>query len=144
MKYLLDTCVLSEAFKKKPNPQVIDWLGSVDEQSLYLCVLTLGEIEKGVEKNKDPARRRKLRNWLEFDLKDRFRHRILSVDLDVTLKWGAIQAEAELAGTPIPAIDGLIAVTGLVHNCTVVTRNIDDMRQSQAELFNPWDEPCFR
>ncbi|WP_448215754.1 PIN domain-containing protein [Endozoicomonas sp. 2B-B] len=85
MKYLLDTCVLSEVFKKKPNPQVIDWLGSVDEQSLYLCILTLGEIEKGVEKNKDPARQGKLRNWLEFDLKDRFRQRILSVDLNVAL-----------------------------------------------------------
>ena len=138
MKYLLDTCLLSEAFKKKPNQQVMDWLGSVDEQNLYLSVLTLGEIEKGINKNRDPVRQRKLRDWLENDLKDRFRHRVLPVDLKVALKWGAIQAESEKAGVPMPAIDGLIAVTGLVHGCTVVTRNTDDMRQSQAELLNPW------
>lgn len=139
MKYLLDTCLLSEAFKKKPSQQVMDWLGNVDEQRLYLSVLTLGEIEKGINKNKDPVRRKKLRHWLEFDLKDRFRHRILPLDLRVALKWGAIQGEAEKAGAPMPAIDGLIAVTGLVHGCTVVTRNIDDMQQSKAELFNPWE-----
>ena len=81
-------------------------------------------------------------HWLEQDLQERFRHRILPVDLKVALKWGAIQAKAEQAGASIPTIDGLIAATGLVYGCTVVTRNVDDMRQSQAELLNPWDEPC--
>lgn len=142
MKYLLDTCLISEAFKNKPNQHVLDWLGSRDEQNLYLSVLTLGEIEKGINKNKDPVRQKKLRHWLEQDLQERFRHRILPVDLKVALKWGAIQAKAEQAGASIPAIDGLIAATGLVYGCTVVTRNVDDMRQSQAELLNPWDEPC--
>ncbi|PJE80517.1 Toxin FitB [invertebrate metagenome] len=117
----------------------MDWLRREDEQNLYLSVLTLGEIEKGINKNKEPDQRRKLRNGLELDLKERFRHRILPVDLKVALKWGAIQAESEKVGSPIPAIDGLIAVTGLVHNCTVVTRNISDMQLSQAELFNLWD-----
>lgn len=143
MKYLLDTCLLSEAFKKKPNQHVMDWLASRDEQSLYLSVLTLGEIEKGISKSQDPVQQKKLRNWLELDLKDRFRYRILPVDLKVALKWGTIQAKAEQVGASIPAIDGLIAATGLLHNCIVVTRNIEDMRQSQVELFNPWDEPCF-
>ena len=139
MKYLLDTCLLSEAFKKKPDPKVMDWMASVNEQSLYLSVLTLGEIEKGINKSKDSARKQKLRYWLENDLKDRFKHRILPVDMIVALKWGAVQGESEKAGQPMPAIDGLIAVTGLVHDCVVVTRNTDDMHQSQAKLFNPWE-----
>ena len=139
MKYLLDTCLLSEAFKKKPDPKVMDWLASVNEQSLYLSVLSLGEIEKGINKSKDSVRKKKLRYWLENDLKDRFKHRILSVDINVAVQWGAKQGESEKIGQPMPTIDGLIAVTGLVHDCVVVTRNTDDMQLSHARLLNPWE-----
>ena len=138
MKYLLDTCVISEIIKPQADKNVISWMQNQDENSLYLSVLTFGEIEKGIEKSFDDARKRKLQLWVEEDLKKRFEGRIVPICLDVAVKWGAIQGLAESAGKRMPAIDGLIAVSGLVHNCIVVTRNIPDMQQSTAELLNPW------
>ncbi len=138
MKYLLDTCVISEAIKSQPDKNVISWIQSQNEDSLYLSVLTFGEIEKGIEKLPDGMRKRNLQLWVEDDLKTRFKGRIISIDLDVAVKWGAVQGNAELTGKAMPAIDGLIAVSGLAHHCIVVTRNIKDMQQSSAELLNPW------
>ena len=138
MKYLLDTCVISEIIKPQADENVIAWMQTQSEENLYLSVLTFGEIEKGIEKSHDEARKRKLQLWVEEDLKQRFEGRIVPIDLDVSVKWGALQGAAELRGKPMPAIDGLIAVSGLVHNCIVVTRNVADMQQSTAELFNPW------
>ncbi|WP_252178488.1 type II toxin-antitoxin system VapC family toxin [Endozoicomonas sp. 4G] len=140
MKYLLDTCVLSEAFKKNPDKHVLEWIDSREENRLYLSVLTLAEIEKGIIKCQEPVRQEKLRTWLESDLMERFKHRILPIDLGVAIAWGRIQAESEKKGTPMPVIDGLIAVTGLVNDCTVVTRNTGDMRMSQVQLYNPWED----
>jgi len=113
---------------------------NVNEDSLYLSVLTLGEIEKGIEKAKDLTRKRNLQLWVKEDLKKRFEGRIIPIDLSVAVKWGAIQGAIELIDRPMPAIDGLIAVSGLVNNCIVVTRNTSDMEQSSVELFNPWVE----
>ncbi len=138
MKYLLDTCVISEIIRPRADENVISWMQNQDEKSLYLSVLTFGEIEKGIEKSPDEARKRKLQLWLEEDLKERFEGRIIPINMDVAVKWGAIQGNAELSGKPMPAIDGLIAVSGLVHNCIVVTRNVSDMEQSAVELLNPW------
>ncbi len=140
MKYLLDTCVISEAIKPKPNKKVVAWLKKQDEESLYLSVLTFGEIEKGIEKSVNGRRRNKLRLWVEEDLKQRFEGRILPIDMQVASKWGEMQGKSEAVGKPLPSIDGLIAVTGLVNNCVVVTRNISDMQQSSVELHNPWGE----
>ena len=139
MRYLLDTCVISEIIRLKPNKNVISWLKKQDESSLFLSVLTFGEIEKGIEKAPDEVRKKKLRLWVEEDLKQRFEGRILPIDLQVSTQWGILQGKSEQAGKPMPAIDGLIAVSGLVNNCVVVTRNTSDMEQSTAELFNPWN-----
>ena len=138
MKYLLDTCVISELIRPRPNENVVSWLQNQDENSLYLSVLTFGEIEKGIEKATNVTRKKRLRLWVEEDLKKRFEGRILSIDLKTSIKWGERQALSEQLGKPMPAIDGLIAVSGAVHNCIVVTRNISDMEQSSAELLNPW------
>ena len=140
MKYLLDTCVVSELIKRIPNESVMSWLRSQDEANLYLSVLTFGEIQKGIEKAPDVIRKRKLKLWLEDDLKRRFEGRIIPIDLNVAAEWGKIQGIAEKSGHPMPTIDGLIAVSALVHHCTVVTRNISDMEYSSVELFNPWEE----
>ncbi len=140
MKYLLDTCVISEVIKSQPNRGVVTWLKKQDEESLYLSVLTFGEIEKGIEKSVDGRRKKKLRLWVEEDLKQRFKGRILPIDLQVASKWGEIQGKSEAAGKPLSSIDGLIAVTGLINNCVVVTRNVSDMQQSSVELHNPWSE----
>ncbi len=138
MKYLLDTCVISEIIKPKPNKKVIAWLQKQQEENLYLSVLTFGEIEKGIEKSSNEDRKKRLRLWVEEDLKQRFEGRILSIEMKVASEWGIVQGKSEIIGKPLPAIDGLIAVTGLVNNCIVVTRNISDMQQSSVELFNPW------
>lgn len=138
MKYLLDTCVISEIIRPKPNENVIAWMQSQSEDNLYLSVLTFAEIEKGIKKAPDLTRKRKLKLWLEEDLKKRFKGRIIPINLDISTKWGEIQAISELSGKPMPVIDGLIAVSGLVYNCIVVTRNTSDMEQSSVELLNPW------
>lgn len=140
MKYLLDTCVISEVIKPRPNKKVISWLKKQEETSLYLSVLTFGEIEKGIEKSVDGRRRNKLRLWVEEDLKQQFEGRVFPIDIQVATKWGEIQGKSEIVGKPLPSIDGLIAVTGLVNNCVVVTRNVSDMQQSSVELHNPWGE----
>ena len=124
--------------KPAPDKKVIAWLKQQNEGSLYLSVLTFGEIEKGIEKSANEKKKNKLRLWLEEDLKQRFADRILQIGLNVATKWGEMQAKSEIAGKPMPAIDGLIAITGLVNNCIVVTRNTSDMQQSQVTLYNPW------
>jgi predicted nucleic acid-binding protein len=138
MKFLIDTCVISEIIKPQPNEKVVAWMRENPEENMYLSVLTFGEIEKGIEKAADPAKKKTLQNWVENVLKDRFKHRIIEIDMAVVSRWGKEQGKAELAGKPMPAIDGLIAVSGLVYNCIVVTRNVSDMQQSGVELLNPW------
>ena len=139
MNYLLDTCVISEVIKREPNKNVISWLQAQDEANLFLSILTFGEIQKGIEKAPDQSRKKKLKLWVEEDLKKRFENKIIPVDLKVVTNWGSIQGLAELAGKTMPTIDGLIAASGLTYNCIVATRNTSDMEQSTAELFNPWE-----
>jgi toxin FitB len=140
LKYLLDTCVISEMLVPKPNQNVVDWVSAQDEECLFLSVLTLGEIQKGISKLSESKKKKTLGMWLQTDLLERFSGRIVPIDDRVALNWGAIQASAEQIGSIIPSIDGLIAVTGVTHNMTVVTRNVSDMEPSGALLFNPWLE----
>lgn len=139
MKYLLDTCVISELIKIKPNENVVNWVSKNNDQDLYLSTITFGEINKGIEKLSNFAKKTKLHNWVEHELKERFKNRILPINLDVAMIWGRIQGKAELVGKPMPAIDGLIATTGIVYDMVIVTRDVSDMQQSNAELFNPWE-----
>ena len=115
MKYLLDTCVISEAIKARPHRRVADWLKTCVESDVSISVLTLGEIQKGISKLTDEKRIRKLQHWLDRDIQDRFAGRILSIDSEVARTWGEIQGESERSGRPIPTIDGLLAATALAH-----------------------------
>jgi predicted nucleic acid-binding protein len=139
MKYLLDTCVIAELVKPKPNNNVVHWLKLQVENRLYISVLTLGEISKGIEKVKDEVRKKKLHLWVENDLKERFRGRILPINEQIAMIWGQIQGQAEKQGKRMPTIDGLIAATGLAYNIIVVSRNISDMQTSGVVLLNPWN-----
>jgi predicted nucleic acid-binding protein len=139
MKYLLDTCVISELTKIKPKKKVVSWINEHDEVNFYLSSLTFGELYKGISKLPDSKKRKKLFHWIEQDLKERFAGKILDIDLTVARIWGEIQGLSEAAGNPMPAIVGLIAATALAHDLTVVTRNISDMQQSGAALLNPWE-----
>lgn len=140
MKYLLDTCIISELVAKKPARQVVDWIDRTDEDQLYLSVLTIGEIRKGIEKLPPSSKKRTLEEWLDEHLRIRFADRIVSVDLDVVLKWGQLTGALENAGKPMAAIDSLIAATALSGNFTLVTRNGEDFKYSKVPVFNPWTE----
>ena len=136
--FLLDTNVISELVKAKPEPKVANWIDSVDENLLYLSVLTLGEIRKGIALLRDAPRRVALEAWLNSDLALRFAERILSIDRSVADRWGQLAADAAEARTPLPVIDGLLAATALHQNMTLVTRNTKDIVVTGVPVFNPW------
>jgi toxin FitB len=138
MNYLLDTCLISELAKSEPDEKVVDWVLSENETSFYVSVLTFGELNKGIEKLPESKKKEELRIWIEDELKNRFQNRIIGIDMHVSILWGKIQCVAQKKGKPMPAIDSLIAATGIAHALTVVTRNVTDMEQSGVKLLNPW------
>jgi len=138
VKYLLDTCVISELAKRSPNKKVISWATRNNEADFYLSTLTFGELHKGISKLPSSKRKTSLHLWVDEDLKERFKNRIIDINLKVAQVWGKIQGKSETKGRPMPAIDGLIAATGLVYDLVVVTRNISDMTESEVSLLNPW------
>ncbi len=138
MNYLLDTCVISELIKPKPSPKVVKWISDIDETCLYISVLTIGEIHKGIEKLPESKKKNNLHKWVNFDLKERFDNKILSIDINIATTWGKVQAQSELIGQTLPSIDGLIACTGIVHDLTIATRNTKEMKVSGVSLLNPW------
>lgn len=140
MKYLLDTCLISEVSKKEPNPNVLLWLDKQDESALYLSVLTIGELQKGISKLPDNARKAELQAWVNNELVGRFGRRILNIDVEVAGAWGILLGTAEKHGKKLPAMDSLIAATASVHALIVVTRNTRDMERCQAKVFNPWKD----
>ena len=140
MSFLLDTAVVSELVRKNPSATVLKWVDGQDEASLYLSVLTIGELEKGVARLSASARRSRLLSWVRRDLVERFGGRLLPIDTRTATRWGSITGESEKQGRPLPVIDCLIAATALVHGLTVATRNFGDFERCGATCFNPWDE----
>ena len=140
MSFLIDTCILSELVRPKPHRRVVDWVKAQDESRLYLSVITIGEIQKGVAKLPASARKEKLVTWLDEELLERFKGKILGIDLTVARQWGDIQAACELRGHKMPVVDALIAAIALVFDMTIITRNEQDMIASGAKIFNPWIE----
>jgi len=135
--FLLDTNVISELVRPSPEVKVTAWVAATDENLLYLSVLTLGEIRKGIAALTDASRRVRLEAWLDSHLVVRFAGRILSIDQAVADRWGRLCAKAE-PKSPLPVIDGLLAATALHHNLMLVTRNTKDVEATGVPLFNPW------
>lgn len=140
MNYLLDTCLLSELRKPEPDAGVVAWVSDVDEARLFVSVLSLGEIQKGVAKLEDGRRKNALQHWLDQDLLVRFEGRILPLDLDMALEWGFVSAATESRGKPAPVVDALLAVTAIVRNLTLVTRNDKDFSGFPVKVINPWNQ----
>lgn len=138
MKYLLDTNVISELMAKQPVAQVVTWIDSIDDTQSYLSVLTIGEIKKGIEKLPDSAHKERLQAWLSDDLIVRFSQRILTIDVNVMLKWGNLVARLEMQGRKLPAMDSLIAAVAIHGQLTLATRNVNDFRDTGVALINPW------
>ncbi len=140
MKYLIDTCIISEFTKEHPNRNVCEWFETIDEDSMYISVLTFGELRKGISKLSENSKKKTdLLKWIDA-LEKRFTGRILDIDMDTAENWGHIQAELEKKGQPMPIIDSLIACTGITHSLIVATRNIKDMERSGVDLINPFND----
>jgi toxin FitB len=140
MTFLLDTCAISELVARQPNPRVVQWVDSMDEDKLFLSAITIGEIKRGIERLADSRRKSVLREWLEDDLLLRFSDKILSVDTAVMLAWGELMADLEKRGRRMPAIDSLVAATCLQRSLDLVTRNESDFAHSGVRVINPWGE----
>jgi predicted nucleic acid-binding protein len=137
--FLLDTNCISELFRPNPEPRVLNWMEAADEAMLYLSVLTVGEIRKGLAGLDQGKRRTRLETWLEIDLRARFSGRIVPVDAPVADRWGWLAAEAKRKGKGLSIIDGLLAATALHHNLTVVSRNAGDFAHTPVPVLNPWE-----
>jgi len=138
MKYLLDTCTLSEFVKKAPNSYLISWLDDQDETHLYLSVITIGELYKGIHKLHDINKKKRLQSWIENSLLIRFADRILETDTDIVTIWGEILGKAEKKGETLPSVDALIAATAIFYNLIIVTRNTKDLDRCGATTLNPY------
>ncbi len=140
MRYLLDTCVISELVAREPDPGVVRWVDSVDEETLFLSSITIGEIKKGIEKLVASDRRKVLAEWLEDELLVRFKDKVLPIDTAVMLVWGKLVADLEKQGKTMPAIDSLLAATALQGGLTLVTRNEGDFANCSTAVVNPWEQ----
>jgi predicted nucleic acid-binding protein len=137
--FLLDTNCISELVRAKPERRVMQWIESADELLLYISVLTLGEIRKGLAALPQGKRRTRLETWLDVDLSTRFEGRILPIDEAVADRWGLLAAQAKRRGLSLPVIDGLLAATAAHYNLTVVSRNVSDFVSAQVPVLNPWN-----
>ncbi len=137
MNFLLDTNVVSEWVKPRPNPGVMAWLAEVDEDRVFLSVVSLAEIAYGIEKMADGHRRKRLAQWLFQELPLRFERRVLSIDAETAHAWGATLAQCESIGRSINVMDAVLAATAMVHDMTLVTRNSAHFHSVES-LLNPW------
>lgn len=139
MKYLLDTCFISELIKPEIDCNVVEWMQNKEEASFFISVLTIGEIHKGISKLPDSIKKRSLQEWVNVDLKKRFAGRVIEITEGIATSWGEIQGRAEKEGKKMPVLDSLIAATAIKNNLTVVTRNVKDIEHSGCQSINPWE-----
>jgi len=141
LKYILDTNIISEFISKQPNQKVLDYINSLDENNIYLSVITIGEIRFGIEKLNKEYQAKKisiLTNWLDNDLLERFEGRIVDIDKEIMFKWGKINGKLQKIGRPMPIMDSLIASTCLAKDFVLITRNTKDFYSFDIKLINPF------
>ncbi len=140
MSFLLDTTVVSEWVKSRPNRGMVAWLAEVDEDRVFMSVVTLAELRYGIERMAAGSRRKRLDEWLRDELPLRFEGRVLLIDAIIADGWGKVVARSEAAGLPISAMDAWIAATAQAHGMTLVTRNTSDFQASLRLIINPWTD----
>jgi predicted nucleic acid-binding protein len=138
VSFLLDTNVVSEWVKPRPNAGVVAWLDEADEDRLFISVITLAELRRGIERLEPGRRRKRLDDWLREELPVRFEGRVLPVDPAIAETWGRLVARGEAAGRAIGAMDAFIAATASAHGLTLVTRNVEDFKDAMRAILNPW------
>lgn len=137
MRFLLDTCVVSALRNPGANASLADWISTVDESDLYLSVITLGELEKGVSRMPESKKKAALSDWVRRAVPERFGDRVLPIDAAVAARWGELLAARERRGKALPILDAFIAATAIEADCTVVTRNTQDFADCGVRLLNP-------
>ena len=140
MSFLLDTNVVSEWARPRPEPNVIAWLASVDEDAVFMSVVSFAELRHGVERLPGGPRRERLAAWIADDLTTRFHGRVLPVDRWVADAWGAVMARGQRAGVALEPMDAFFAATAAAHDLTLVTRNVRDFACLDIPVHNPWED----
>jgi predicted nucleic acid-binding protein len=138
MRVLLDTCILSELYKPRPLEAVKNALDAIDDNNLYLSVITIGEIKKGIELLPISKRKSDLENWFNH-IEKNYCQKILSIDAETANIWGEITAKAKNQGFSLAIADGLIAATAIRHGLHLMTRNVKDFDFTSVLLLNPWE-----
>jgi Predicted nucleic acid-binding protein, contains PIN domain len=139
MSYLLDTNVVSEPERLRPDDNVLRWLDGVDYSNVYLSALTVGEIKKGIAKLPAGRQRTMIQNWLE-EVRQRFTGRILALTESTFMVWGQTNGGLQKQGIVRPILDSLFEATALEHGLVLVTRNVRNFQQSPVTILNPWEE----
>lgn len=140
MRYLLDTCVLSELVKSTPDAHVIRWFEARKAHELCISAMTWGELQRGVTRLPESKRRSELTLWLQ-QLETGFEDRILAFDKNVSRVWAHMTAQAETQGKSMAAFDSIIAATARAHDCKLVSRNVRDFVNAGIDVINPWQDP---
>ena len=140
MNFLLDTNVVSEWTKPRPDAGVVTWLAEADEDRVFISVITLAELRHGIERLPAGARRQRLDRWLTEQVPERFEDRLLAIDAVTANMWGHVMAQGQAAGRPPGTMDAFIAATVLRHDMTLVTRNVSDFEGLGVRLVNPWSD----
>lgn len=138
MRYLLDTNVLSEPTRRKPDPTVVAWIRDHTPLELHLSVLTLGEIERGILRLPTGSKRERLRAWIRDAVARQFAGRLFDVTVGVSVRWGTLAAEGRLLGRPLPVVDGLLLATAAENDLTLVTRNVSYCAGRGVPVLDPW------
>jgi len=139
LKYLLDTNIISEFISKTPNKKVVDYILILNEDDIYLSVITIGEIKAGIEKLNSSRKKDNLLHWLENDLLIRFENRIIDIDIEIMLQWGIINTHLKQLGNPLPIMDSLIGSTVQVKDMVLLTRNEKDFKNLDIKIVNPFN-----
>ena len=138
MAYLIDTNVVSETLKPRPERRVVDWIGRQMANDLFLASISLGELVRGVRRMRDRARRERFQRWIDYDLAAQFQGRILPFDRETAVIWGEIMGDGDRVGRPKPMADAQIAAIARRHGLTLVTRNMRDFVGMEVVLLDPW------
>jgi toxin FitB len=138
VNFLLDTNVVSEWTKPRPDAGVVAWLAETDEDRIFISVITVAELRHGIERLPAGARRERLATWLTEQVPQRFEERLLAVDAETANVWGRVMAQGQAAGRPPGTMDAFIAATVLRHDMILVTRNVSDFEALGVRLINPW------
>ena len=141
MRYLLDTNVVCEWAKPRPEPKVVAWFDAVDEDEVFLSVISFAELRRGVELLPAGQRREDLATWIAGDLSERFHGRVLDVDRHAAETWGRVMARGQRSGRSLTAMDGFFAATAESRDLTLVTRNVKDFEGLGVAILDPWQEP---